>query len=94
MIRTARGLSVMSPMTKVILLALLTLMTTAEASAQSRTVYDNAGRVVARSSTDSSGTVTTHDARGRVISRELTSGNVTTIYDLRGWNVGRFTTSR
>jgi hypothetical protein len=29
-----------------------------------------------------------------VISRESTSGNTTTIYDARGRNVGRFTTSR
>jgi hypothetical protein len=29
-----------------------------------------------------------------VISRETTTGNATTIYDARGRNVGRFTTSR
>jgi hypothetical protein len=29
-----------------------------------------------------------------VAARETTSGNTTTIYDARGRNVGRFTTSR
>ena len=81
-------------MTKTILLALLALALAGEASAQSRTFYDSAGRVVGRSSTDSSGTVTNYDARGKVISRESTTGNTTTIYDAGGRNVGRFTTSR
>ena len=81
-------------MTRMILLALLTLATATEASAQQRTLYDSAGRVVGRSSTDSQGTVTNYDSRGRVISRETTTGNQTTIYDARGRNVGRFGTSR
>ena len=33
------------------------------------------------------------DARGKVIGCEFTSGNVTTVYDAGGRNVGRFTTS-
>ncbi len=46
-----------------------------------------------RSTADSQGTVTNTDARGKVISHEFTSGNVTTIYDERGRNVGRVRTS-
>jgi YD repeat-containing protein len=81
-------------MTK-ILLALLTLaMLTSAASAQQRTFYDASGKVVGRSATDSSGTVTNYDARGKVISRETTTGNTTTIYDAGGRNVGRVTTNR
>jgi YD repeat-containing protein len=80
-------------MTK-ILLALLTLaMMIGAASAQQRTFYDASGKVVGRSSTNSSGTTTFYDSRGRDISRETTSGNRTTIYDARGRNVGRFTTN-
>jgi hypothetical protein len=52
-------------MTKTILLALLALATATEVSAQSRTFYDSAGRVIGKSSTDSSGTVTNYDSRGR-----------------------------
>lgn len=82
------------PVTK-ILLALLALATTiGAASAQQRTYYDSSGRVVGRSSIDSSGTTTNYDSRGRVISRETTSGNQTTIYDASGRNVGRFTMNR
>lgn len=80
-------------MTKTTLAAALTLAALATgASAQSRTFYDSAGRVVGKSSTDSTGTVTNYDSRGRVISRETSTGNTTTIYDARGRNVGRFTT--
>ncbi len=76
-------------------LALLTLaMMTGAASAQQRTFYDSGGKVVGRSSTDSSGNVTNYDASGKVISRESTSGNTTTIYDDRGRNVGKVTTNR
>jgi YD repeat-containing protein len=67
---------------------------TGAASAQSRTFYDSSGKVVGRSSTDSSGTVKNYDARGRVISREPTSRNQTTIYDASGCNLGRLTTRR
>jgi YD repeat-containing protein len=81
-------------MTKTILLALLALAMASEASAQSRTFYDSAGRVVGRSSTDSQGTVTNYDARGKVISRETRSGNTTTIYDAVGRVIGRETTTR
>jgi YD repeat-containing protein len=78
-----------------LLLALLTFaMMTGAASAQQRTFYDAGGKVVGRSSTDSSGAVTNYDARGRVITRETTPGNTTTVYDDRGRNVGRFTTNR
>jgi len=84
-----------NPVTKIILLALLTFtMMTDAASAQQRTFYDSRGNVVGCSSTDSSGTTTNYDARGRVISRESTSGNTTTIYDAGGRNAGRFMTSR
>jgi YD repeat-containing protein len=77
------------PTTK-ILLALLTLaMMTGAASAQSRTLYDAGGKVVGRSATDSSGTVTNYDSRGRVITRETTSGNTTTIYDANGRLIGQ-----
>jgi YD repeat-containing protein len=75
-----------------ILLALLTLaVMTGAASAQQRALYDAGGKVVGRSATDSSGTVTSYDSRGRVITRESTSGNTTTIYDAGGRNVGRVT---
>jgi YD repeat-containing protein len=78
-----------------ILLALLALATmSGAASAQQRSFYDASGKVVGRSSTDPSGTVTNYDARGRVIGRETTTGNTTTIYDAGGRNVGRFTTNR
>jgi YD repeat-containing protein len=74
---------------------LLTLaMTTGAASAQQRTFYDSSGKVVGRSATDSSGTITNYDARGKVISRETTSGNTTTVYDASGRNIGRYTTNR
>ena len=73
-----------SPMTKITLVAALTLAALAtDASAQSRQFYDSTGRVVGRSSADSGGTVTNCDSRGRVISRESTSGNTTTVYDAR-----------
>jgi YD repeat-containing protein len=77
------------------LLALLTLAMTAGAtSAQQRTFYDSAGRLIGGSATDSQGTVTNYDGRGRVISRESTSGGTTTEYDASGRNVGRVTTNR
>ncbi len=75
---------------KMAIAALLAALATA-ASAQQRTFYDSTGKVVGRSSTDSSGTVTNYDSRGRVITRETTSGNTTTIYDSGGRNVGRVT---
>ena len=78
-----------------ILLALLALAAlTGAALAQQRTFYDSSGKVVGRSSTNSSGTVTNYDARGRVVARETTTGNQTTIYDASGRNVGRYTTNR
>ena len=80
-------------MTKIMIAALFAVLAT-EASAQSRTFYDSAGRVVGRSSTDSQGTVTNYDARGKVISRETRSGNTTTIYDAVGRVIGRETTTR
>ena len=74
-----------------ILLALIALAaTTGNAQAQSRTLYDASGKVVGRSSTDSSGTVTNYDSRGRVISRETMTGDTTTVYDAGGRSV-RFT---
>ena len=76
-------------MTKTIPIAALLAVLATEASAQSRTFYDSAGRVVGRSTTDSSGTTTTYDSRGRVISRETRTGN---IYDARGRNLGRVST--
>ena len=81
-------------MTKAVIAAALLAVLATEASAQQRTRYDSAGRVVGKSSTDSQGTVTNYDARGRVISRETTTDDTTTIYDARGRNVGRFTTRR
>ena len=81
-------------MTKKIFIAALLAVLATEASAQSRTLYDSAGRVVGKSSTDSSGTVTNYDARGKVISRETTTGNTTTIYDSGGRSVGRVTTTQ
>jgi YD repeat-containing protein len=74
--------------------ALVFAVLATEASAQQRTFYDAGGKVVGRSSTDSSGTVTNYDAGSRVITRASTSGNTTTIYDPAGRNVGRFTTNR
>ena len=73
---------------KMAIAALLAALATA-ASAQQRTFYDSTGKVVGRSSTDSSGTVTNYDSRGRVITRETTSGNTTTIYDARGRLIGQ-----
>ena len=81
-------------MTMITLVAALTLAVLAsEASAQSRTFYYGAGRVVGKSTIDSNGTVTNSDSRGRVISRE-TTGNTTMIYDAHRRNVGRLTTNR
>jgi YD repeat-containing protein len=78
-------------MTKTMIAALALAMLTGTVSAQQRTIYDSRGKVVGRSSTDSSGTTTNYDARGRVITRETTSANTTTVYDDRGRNIGRFT---
>ena len=58
-------------MTKMILLALLALAMATEASAQSRTFYDGAGRVVGKSTTDSQGSTTFYDASGRVTGPHL-----------------------
>ena len=59
-------------MTKMILLALLTLaVLTSEASAQSRSIYDDSGKLIGNVTTDSSGTVTFYDASGRFIIREV-----------------------
>jgi YD repeat-containing protein len=66
-------------MMKILLLLTFVLMTGA-ASAQQRTIYDTSGKVVGRSATYTSGTVTNYDARGRVVCRESTSGNTTTVY--------------
>ena len=53
-------------MSDMILPALLALgMMTGAASAQRRTFYNSSGKVVGRSATDSSGTVTNYDARGQ-----------------------------
>jgi YD repeat-containing protein len=81
-------------MTRLVTAFTVLAVMTGAALAQQRTLYDASGRVVGRSSIDSSGTVTNYDARGRVISRETTSGNTTTVYDAGGRNVGRFTTNR
>jgi YD repeat-containing protein len=81
-------------MIKTTIAAALLAVLTIEASAQSRTHYDSAGKSLGHSATDSAGTVTNYDARGKVISRETTIGNQTTIYDAGGRNVGRVTTSR
>ena len=59
------------PMTTTTIVAALLAVLTTEASAQSRSYYDASGRVVGRSATRSSGTVTNYDARGRVISRRI-----------------------
>jgi len=73
--------------TKTILPALIALaMLTDAASAQQRTPYDASGKVVARSATDSQGTVTNYDARDNMISRETRSG---AIYDARGRLIGK-----
>jgi YD repeat-containing protein len=77
-----------------ILLTLLTFAITTEASAQSRSFHDSAGKRIGGASTDSAGTVTNYDASSKVISRESTTGNTTTIYDAGGRNVRRFTTNR
>ena len=72
----------------------ISLWVKANHSAQQQcTYYDARGNSLGRSIPDSQGTVTNTDARGKVISREFTSGNVTTIYDAGGRNVGRVTTS-
>jgi YD repeat-containing protein len=68
---------------KTTLVMLALAMMSGPASAQQRTFYDSSGRVVGRSSADSSGTVTTRDSSGRIIGRESTSGGTTTIYDAR-----------
>jgi len=90
----ARLAGMTNPMSKILRALLTFAMMTGAASAQQRTFYDSAGKVVGRASTDSSGTTTNYDSRGRVISRESTSGNTTTIYDAGGRNVGRVTTNR
>jgi YD repeat-containing protein len=73
-------------MTNPLLALLAPAMMTGAASAQQRTYYDASGKVVGRSSTDSSGTVTNYDSCGGVVSRESISGNRTTIYDASGRN--------
>ncbi len=76
------------PQTIIIAALLAALATAASAEQQQRTYYDSAGRSLGRSTTDSVGTVTNTDSQGKVICREFTSGNVTTIYDAGGRNVG------
>jgi YD repeat-containing protein len=81
-------------MTKTLLALVTFVMMTGAASAQSRTFYDNSGRVVGRSSIDSAGTVTNYDARGKIMSRESAGGNTTTVDDAGGRNVRLVTTNR
>ena len=56
----------------------LALLMPTQVLAQQRTIYGADGKAVARSTTDTQGTVTTYDAGGKVISRETRDG---TIYD-------------
>jgi YD repeat-containing protein len=67
------------------LIAAIALMAlTGNALAQARTFYDSAGRVVGRSTTDSSGSTTYYDAAGR----SSTNGNTTTFFDAGGRSAG------
>ena len=59
-------------MIKTILLALLALATATEVSAQSRTFYDSAGRVISRETTTGN-TTTIYDASGRNVGRFSTN---------------------
>jgi hypothetical protein len=64
------------------ILALLITLAAPVALAQQRTVYGADGKAIARSTTDSAGTITTYDASsGKVISREAITRGGTTIYD-------------
>jgi streptogramin lyase len=53
-----------------------------DATAQQRTIYGAEGKAVARSTTNSQGTVTVYDATsGKAVSREAITGSGTVIYD-------------
>jgi YD repeat-containing protein len=72
------------------LAALVAVLASGASAQSSRAFYDASGRRIGSATTDSQGTTTLRDERGRVISRETATGNVTTIYDARSRNVGRF----
>ena len=75
-----------------LLVALAALPTAAAAQSSSRTFYDGTGKVTARSSTGTNGTITTFGADGRVIAREATTpSGATTVYDASGRAIARTT---
>jgi YD repeat-containing protein len=80
-------------MKRTLLAALALMAVTTVALAQQQTFYDNTGRVVGRSTTDSAGSTTFYDAADRVTGRASTSGNgTTTYYDANGRNLGNVRT--
>jgi hypothetical protein len=79
-------------MTKIIFAACVLVVLTTGATAQQRTFYDNDGKPVARSTTDTQGTVTTFGADGRTIARESTTRSGSTVYDAKtGRAIGKTT---
>jgi YD repeat-containing protein len=75
--------------------ALVVMTGAALAQDRTRTIYDSAGRVTGRASTDSQGSTTLYDPGGRVIGRTSTSpSGTTTVYDPAGRSLGRITGGR
>lgn len=73
-----------------VLVTIVTLIAVSLATEAAETIYGPDGRVVARSTTDSSGSTTTYDASGRVVGRSAYSASTgtTTFYDASGRVVG------
>jgi hypothetical protein len=72
----------------------LALLLPTGALAQSRTFYDNSGRVSGRSITGSNGSTTLYDSSGKVTGRASTgTDGTTTIYGSDGRRIGTVTTT-
>jgi len=59
----------------------LALFLPTQVLAQQRTIYGTDGKPIARSTTDSQGTITLYGSDGRVVSRETTTPSSSTVYD-------------
>ena len=64
--------------------AILLVLFTTDARAQSRTFYGADGKVLGRSITDSDGVTTYYDAAGRITGRTSADGDTMTIYGADG----------
>jgi YD repeat-containing protein len=77
---------------KLLLSLLAVAALTSQAHAQARTFYDQSGKVVGRSVTDSQGSTTVYDASGRTAGRSSTDSQGTTTYrDAGGRKIGQTT---